>query len=141
MTNKSNPKSLTFASLQVARNRGSSKSEGGRYNAKTRRLVVPATMAGKAVAVIVEDGLVLVGGSGDFKCHPTQHFVTIPAGAIDASESVTLAKVEVPATVKGIKMPEGMVAYKLPAKSEAKVKAKAGAKAGAKAKAKAEAKA
>ena len=137
MARKSNsnikPK-MTFASLQVSRGRKASTSTGGRYSASTRRLTVPSEMAGQKVGVIITDQLVLVGGEGTFACHPTQHFVTIPAGEVEVAKNVTLEVAEVPATIEGVKMPEGMVAYKLPAKVAKKAGAKTKAKAGAKTK-------
>lgn len=144
MAKKSNsnikPK-MTFASLQVSKGRKASTSVGGRYSASTRRLTVPSEMAGQKVGVIVTDELVLVGGEGTFSCHPTQHFVTIPDGVVEVAENVTLEVAEVPATIEGVKMPEGMVAYKLPAKVAKKTKAKVAKKAKPEAKPEAEAKA
>lgn len=140
-------KVMTFASLQVQRKRGGKAGNGGRYNPKTRRLVIPSEFSGKKVGIIVDGGKVLVGGEGIYSCHPTQHFVTMPDGVIEASQSIDLVPLkaeEIPAEVQGVKMPKGMVGYKLPkaeAKKSAKSKAKAEAKAEDKAEAKAEAKA
>lgn len=146
-----NTKVMTFASLQVQRSRGGKSGNGGRYNPNTRRLVIPAEFSGKKVGIIVDSGLVLIGGEGIYSCHPTQHFITLPNGVIEASQSIDLEPLkaeEIPAEVQGVKMPKGMVGYKLPkaeakksAKSKAKSKAEAEAKAEDKAEAKAEAKA
>ena len=124
MTKKSNSKNTNskavlafFAENAVARTRASKAGGGGRYNAKTRRLVVPAVFAGKSVAVAVADGVVVVGGEGSYKCHPTQHFITIPAGTIDSAESMSLEKVALPAAVA--ELGDNAVAYKLPAAKKA----------------------
>lgn len=101
-----------FAENAVVRTRASRAGDGGRYNAKTRRLVVPATFAGRSVAVAVADGVVVVGGEGSFKCHPSQHFVTLPIGTVAVSESVTLEKVALPTAVA--ELGDDAVAYKLP---------------------------
>lgn len=101
-----------FAENAVVRTRASRAGSGGRYNAKTRRLVVPATFAGRSVAVAVADGVVVVGGDGGFKCHPSQHFVTLPEGTVAVSESVTLEKVALPTAVA--ELGDDAVAYKLP---------------------------
>lgn len=101
-----------FEKNAVVRTRASRAGDGGRYNAKTRRLVVPATFAGRSVAVAVADGVVVVGGEGSFKCHPSQHFVTLPIGTVAVSESVTLEKVALPTAVA--ELGDDAVAYKLP---------------------------
>lgn len=118
-----------FTENAVARTRASKAGNGGRYNAKTRRLVIPATFAGKSVAVAVADGLVVVGGDGSFKCHPSQHFVTLPLGTVAVSESVTLEQAELPTAVAEAGV--DAVAYKLPEakKSAKKSSADASAKA------------
>ena len=74
--------------------------------------VVPARFSGQSVAVAVADGVVVVGGDGAFKVHPSQHFVTLPADTVAVSESVTLEKVALPTAVaeSGV----DAVAYKLP---------------------------
>ena len=106
---------LTFASLQVARTRAGGNATGGRYNPKTRRLIIPASFAGKRVAVVASGGLLLVGGAGDFACHPSQHFVTLPAGVVASTAPVTLEAVEkLPEKVGGVKLPAGVVGYRLP---------------------------
>jgi hypothetical protein len=108
-------KTLTFASLQVARTRSGGTSIGGRYNPKTRRFVIPASFAGKKVAVVTSGELLLVGGAGDYACHPSQHFVTLPAGLVTASTSITLEAVaKLPEKVGGVKLPAGTVGYRLP---------------------------
>ena len=101
-----------FEKNAVVRTRASKSGDGGRYNAKTRRLVIPARFSGQSVAVAVADGLVVVGGDGAFKVHPSQHFVTLPADTVAVSESVTLEKVALPTAVaeSGV----DAVAYKLP---------------------------
>lgn len=104
---------VTFASLQVARSRAGGASAGGRFNPKTRRLVVPACFAGKKVAVVVHGELLLVGGAGGFACHPTQHFVTLPVGVVASASPVDLAVAELP-KIAGVKLPEDAVAYRLP---------------------------
>lgn len=118
-TRKSNSKNTNskavlafFSENAVARTRTSKSGDGGRYNAKTRRLVVPTKFSGRAVAVAVADGIVVVGGEGSYKCHPTQHFVTLPAGTVDSAESVTLEKVDLPTAVASLG--DDAVAYKLP---------------------------
>ena len=132
-------KVMTFASLQVQRSRGGKSGNGGRYNPKTRRLVIPSEFGGKKVALIVDGDKALIGGEGIYSCHPTQHFITLPSGVIEASQSIDLEPLkaeEIPAKVQGVKMPKGMIGYKLP-----KAKSKAEPKAEAKAEPKAEAKA
>lgn len=101
-----------FEKNAVVRTRASKSGDGGRYNAKTRRLVIPARFSGQSVAVAVADGVVVVGGDGAFKVHPSQHFVTLPADTVAVSESVTLEKVALPTAVaeSGV----DAVAYKLP---------------------------
>ena len=107
MAKKSNSKNSAlvafFADNAVARTRAGGSGVGGRYNAKTRRLVVPASFAGKSVAVAVSDGLVVVGvgvGGGTLcKCHPSQHFVTLPVGVVAVAESVTLESVALPSAI------------------------------------------
>lgn len=115
-TNSKNSAVAFFEKNAVARTRASRSSDGGRYNCKTRRLVIPASFAGKSVAVAVADGLVVVGvgvGGGTLcKCHPTQHFVTLPVGTVGGSESVTLEKVALPSAVASLG--DSAVAYKLP---------------------------
>lgn len=101
-----------FEKNAVVRTRASKSGDGGRYNCKTRRLVIPASFAGKAVAVAVADGIVVVGGDGNFKCHPSQHFVTLPEGTIDSKKSITLEKVALPTAVA--ELGDNAVAYKLP---------------------------
>lgn len=120
MASKSNSKNTNskksavafFSENAVVRTRASKSGDGGRYNAKTRRLVIPARFSGQSVAVAVADGVVVVGGDGAFKVHPSQHFVTLPADTVAVSESVTLEKVALPTAVaeSGV----DAVAYKLP---------------------------
>ena len=111
-----------FESNAVKRSRASKSSEGGRYNCKTRRLVIPASFAGESVAVAVADGIVVVAKGGSFKVHPTQHFVTLPDGTVDSKDSVTLEKTDLPEAVKDLG--DDAVAYKLP-KASKTTKAKA----------------
>ena len=113
MSKKSkNPAAAFFAENAVVRSRASGSGNGGRYNVKTRRLVIPATFAGKSVAVAVSGGVLVVGGDGKFKVHPSQHFVTLPAGTVDTKESVTLEKTDLPEAVA--ELGDDAVAYRLP---------------------------
>lgn len=105
-----------FAENAVARTRASRSSEGGRYNVKTRRLVIPASFAGKSVGVAVAEGVLVVGGEGGYACHPSQHFVTLPAGTVACEESVTLVKTDLPEAVA--ELGEDAVAYLLPKVAE-----------------------
>lgn len=101
-----------FTANAVERTRTSKSGDGGRYNPTTRRLTVPTKFGGRAVAVAVANGIIVVGGEGGYKCHPTQHFVTLPAGTIDSAKKVTLEKVDLPSAVASLG--DNAVAYKLP---------------------------
>ena len=121
MASKSQKSALAFfAENAVARARATRGGDGGRYNFKTRRLVVPSSFAGRSVAVAVSGGVLVVGGDGKFRCHPTQHFVTLPVGTVAVAESVTLEKIALPSAVA--ELGENAVAYRLPkvAKKSAK---------------------
>ena len=127
MARKSNSKNNSkksamafFADNAVARRRATRGGNGGRYNFKSRRLVVPASFAGKAVAVAVSGGVLVVGGDGEYRCHPTQHFVTLPAGVVDVSDSVTLESVALPSAVA--ELGDEAVAYQLPKSPEKSAK-------------------
>lgn len=112
----------TFASLAVARSGAGGAGVGGRYNPKTRRLVVPASFAGQRVSIVVDGDLLIVGGAGapeaSSSCHPTQHFVTVPAGVVPAGSPavpVDLVPAEkLPASVRGIRLPADCVGWHLP---------------------------
>lgn len=114
--NSKNSAVAFFSENAVARVRASRAGDGGRYNAKTRRLVLPASFAGQSVAVAVADGLVIAGvgvaGGTICKCHPSQHFVTLPVGTVAGDASVTLEKVALPTAVA--ELGDKAVAYRLP---------------------------
>ena len=121
MASKSSKSAVAFfAENAVARARATRGGDGGRYNSKTRRLVVPSSFAGRSVAVAVSGGVLVVGGDGKFRCHPTQHFVTLPVGVVAVAESVTLEKIALPSAVA--ELGENAVAYRLPKVAEKSAK-------------------
>lgn len=113
MTTKStNPTELFFNKFGVKGTRRGS-SDGGAYNIKTRRLVLPKSWAGKKVGVAVKDGLLIIAEvAGGRAVHKDQHFLTLPRGVIEADANLSLAKADAPADA-----PAGSVCYELP-KSE-----------------------
>lgn len=130
-----NTGALDFAAAQLARKRGGTAGAGGRYNVGTRRFYLPSTFAGRSVGACTHAGrYLIVGGEGVYSVHPSQHFITLPAGAITASEHITLARVP-DAELRGLgKLPKDAVGYYLPKaaksrgagrKSRAKSRAKA----------------
>lgn len=88
-----NLNNLTY--LTPARGGGRGADVGGRFNAKTRRLTLPARFNGRRVAVVVDGGVVVVGVHPDadknaFAVHPTQHFLTLPSDVVDGWTTSTL---------------------------------------------------
>ena len=88
-----NLNNLTY--LTPARGGGRGADVGGRFNAKTRRLTLPARFNGRRVAVVVNGGVVYVGVHADavknaFAVHPTQHFLTLPSDVVDGWTTATL---------------------------------------------------
>lgn len=114
-----------FVENAVVRTRATRSSAGGRYNAQTRRLVVPVAFAGKKCAVAVTGDLVVVGVAedGGYACHPSQHFVTLPVGTVACDKTVTLAVAPLPEAVK--KSGVEAVAYRLPKPAKKTVEKKA----------------
>ena len=121
-TNSKDEVMAYFQKNAVQKSRSKGSDDGGRYNPNLRTLTLPSKFGGKAVRFAHESGtnlaLVQIADDGNFRCHPTQHFIKVPEGTFQIEKAVTFKRVYRLSVTASLDEDGDTVAYEIPLPSK-----------------------